>query len=102
MVGLQDALAHFNKGIAGWYGWINLEDGEVYSNLKLNDDTAVMPTEEEVNAKIAELTIPEWSLNRQAEYPSLQDCIHALLDGGDTLTDLQAQRQAVKDAYPKG
>jgi len=43
-----------------------------------------------------------WIRNRQAEYPSLQDCIHALLDGGDTLTDLQAQRQAVKDAYPKG
>ena len=102
MIGLQDALAHFNKGIAAWYGWINLEDGEVYSNLKLNDETAVMPTEEEVNAKIAELTVPEWKLNRQAEYPSLEDCIHALLDGGDTLTDLQAQRQAVKDAYPKG
>ena len=42
-----------------------------------------------------------WIRNRQAEYPSLQDCIHALLDGGDTLTDLQAARQAVKDAYPK-
>ena len=102
MISLQDALGEFNKGIAGWYGWINLEDGEVYSNLKLNDDTAVMPTEEEVNAKIAELTIPEWSLNRQAEYPSLQDCIHALLDGGDTLTDLQAARQVVKDNNPKG
>ena len=42
-----------------------------------------------------------WLRNRQAEYPSLQDCIHALLDGGDTLTDLQAARQAVKDANPK-
>jgi hypothetical protein len=42
-----------------------------------------------------------WLYGRQAEYPSLQDCIHALLDGGDTLTDLQAARQAVKDAYPK-
>jgi len=98
---LQQALAHFNKDKHQWYGWINLEDGEVYSNLKLNDETAIMPTEEEVNAKIAELTIPEWSLNRQAEYPSLQDCIHALLDGGDTLTDLQAQRQVVKDNHPK-
>ena len=98
---LQDALAYFNIDKHQWYGWINLEDGEVYSNLKLNDETAVMPTEEEVNAKIAELTIPEWSLNRQAEYPSLQDCIHALLDGGDTLTDLQAQRQVVKDNHPK-
>ena len=43
-----------------------------------------------------------WIRNRQAEYPSLQDCIHALLDGGDTLTDLQAARQAVKDKFPKG
>jgi len=99
---LQQALAHFNTDIPQWYGWINLADGEIYSNLKLNDETAVMPTEEEVNAKIAELTIPDWKLNRQAEYPSLQDCIHALLDGGDTLTDLQAARQAVKDKYPKG
>ena len=101
MPGLQDALAHFNKGIHQWYGWIDTADGEVYSNLKLNDETAVMPTEEEVNAKIAELTVPDWKSNRQSEYPSLQDCIHALLDGGDTLTDLQAARQAVKDAHPK-
>ena len=43
-----------------------------------------------------------WKYNRELEYPSLQDCIHALLDGGDTLTDLQAARQAVKDKYPKG
>ena len=102
MANLQDALAFFNTDKPQWYGWINLADGEVYSNLKLNDETATMPTEEEVNAKIAELTVPDWKLNRQAEYPSLQDCIHALLDGGDTLTDLQAARQAVKDKYPKG
>ena len=99
---LQRALAHFNTDKHQWYGWKNLEDGEVYSNLKLNDETAVMPTEEEVNAKIAEITVPDWKVNRQKEYPSLQDCIHALLDGGDTLTDLQAARQAVKDKYPKG
>jgi hypothetical protein len=98
---LQQALAFFNTDKPQWYGWINLEDGEVYSNLKLNDETAVMPTEEEVNAKIADLTVPDWKLNRLAEYPSLQDCIHALLDGGDTLTDLQAARQAVKDNNPK-
>ena len=39
--------------------------------------------------------------NRQKEYPDIIDCIHALLDGGDTLTDLQAKRQAVKEKYPK-
>jgi hypothetical protein len=99
---LQEALAYFNTDKPQWYGWKNLEDGEVYSNLKLNDETATMPTEEEVNAKIAEITVPDWKVNRKKEYPSLQDCIHALLDGGDTLTDLQTARQAVKDKYPKG
>jgi hypothetical protein len=59
MASLQDALAYFNTDKHQWYGWKNLEDGEVYSNLKLNDDTAVMPTEEEVNAKIAELNVIE-------------------------------------------
>ena len=44
----------------------------------------------------------EWKRNRQAEYPSHNDCLHALLDGGDTLTELQTKRQAVKDKYPKG
>jgi len=42
-----------------------------------------------------------WLKNRLEQYPSLQDCIHALLDGGDTLTDLQAARQLVKDNNPK-
>ena len=96
---LQLALAHFNIDKHQWYGWENLDGEEVYSNIVLLDDTAIMPTEEEVNAKIAEL---QWLENRISEYPSVQDCIHALLDGGDTLTDLQAQRQAVKDKYPKG
>ena len=42
-----------------------------------------------------------WKRNRQAEYPNHEDCIHALLDGGDTLTDLQTKRTAVKEKYPK-
>ena len=49
----------------------------------------------------AEYDAKDWERNRLEQYPSLQDCIHALLDGGDTLTDLQAARQLVKDTYPK-
>tara|TARA_R100000315_G_scaffold42874_1_gene18870 strand:+ start:538 stop:834 length:297 start_codon:yes stop_codon:yes gene_type:complete len=67
---LQKALGYFNTDIQQWWGWKNLEDGEVYSNIKLNDETAVMPTEEEVNAKIAELTVIE---NRQNAYASISD-----------------------------
>ncbi len=49
----------------------------------------------------AEHDAEEWKRNRQAEYPSHEDCIHALLDGGDTLTELQAKRTATKTKYPK-
>jgi len=69
-------------------------------------DERTQPTDEEIATKKTELQAEydakDWERNRQAEYPSLEDCIHALLDGGDTLTDLQAARQAVKDQYPKG
>ena len=59
----------------------------------------------DIEAKMAELQTAydalEWKRNRQAEYPNHEDCIHALLDGGDTLTDLQAKRQIIKDKHPK-
>ena len=49
----------------------------------------------------AEYDADEWKRKRLLEYPSIIDCIHALLDGGDTLTELQEKRQAVKTKYPK-
>ena len=62
-------------------------------------------TNEQILAKQAELQAEydalEWKRNRQKEYPNHEDCIHALLDGGDTLTDLQTKRTTVKDKYPK-
>jgi len=103
---LQEALAFFNTDKHQWYGWINLEDGEVYSNLKLNDETAVMPTEEEVNAKIAEL---QWEQNRRNGYPAIGDQLDMLfhaIDGDETLktqfADFHTALKAVKDQYPKG
>ena len=70
----------------------------------LSDDIT-QPTDEAIvteQARLqAEYDAKDWERNRQAQYPSLQDCIHALLDGGDTLTDLQLARQLVKDTYPK-
>jgi len=71
----------------------------------LSDDVT-QPSKADIQAKLDELQAAEdakqYQRDRLTEYPSLQDCIHALLDGGDTLTDLQAARQAVKDKYPKG
>jgi len=55
---LQLALGTFNTGKSQWYGWKKNYTGDKrmsYENLVLNDDTATMPTEAEVNAKIQEL-----------------------------------------------
>ena len=69
----------------------------------LNGTTPI--TNETILAKQAELQADyealEWKRNRQKEYPNHEDCIHALLDGGDTLTDLQAKRTVIKNKYPK-
>jgi hypothetical protein len=59
----------------------------------------------DIEAKMVELQAEydaeQWKRNRQAEYPSHEDCIHALLDGGETLENLQTLRQTIKTKYPK-
>ena len=61
---LQKALATFNTDKPQWYGWKKYNDDGTkipndqrmcYECLILNDNTATMPTEAEVNAKIQEL-----------------------------------------------
>ena len=41
----------------------------------------------------------EYQRKRKPEYPSLEECVHAILD--DKLEELQAKRLAVKEKYPK-
>ena len=62
------------------------------------------PSEADIDAKVAELKAEydaqEYARKREAEYPSLQECVHAILD--DTLDALQAKRAEIKTKYPKG
>ena len=62
------------------------------------DSNPTSITKDQIKAKINET---QYQRDRKKEYPSHEDCIHALLDGGDTLTDLQAKRTAIKEKYPK-
>ena len=41
----------------------------------------------------------EYARNRKVEYPSIEECVHAILD--DDLENLQILRQAVKNKFPK-
>jgi len=61
---LQSALRQFNTDTPNWYGWKKEDDNGnkipndqrmTYANIKIIKDGATMPTEAEVNAKIAEL-----------------------------------------------
>ena len=100
-----------------------MSDTVIKAILKINPNAEVSISENDINTIVwengttpipkadietkmdelqAEYDAEEWKRNRQAEYPSHEDCIHALLDGGETLTELQAKRQQVKDKYPKG
>ena len=79
-------------------------DGDDINSITWDNGTTPIPKadiEAKINELQAEYDAEEWKRNRQAEYPTLQDCIHALLDGGDTLTELQAKRTATKTKYPK-
>ncbi len=96
---IEDILVTLHEG--QWFGF----NGEkTYDNLWVADGYD-KPTEQELNTllstKQSEYDAKDWLRNRQEEYPSLINCIHALLDGGETLSDLQAERQAIKDRYPK-
>lgn len=42
----------------------------------------------------------EYARKRKAEYPTIEECVHAMLDDG--LVELQEKRAAVKAKYPKG
>ena len=75
------------------------EDG---TRMKYHDGQTP-PTEKEIDTELARLQAEydaqEYARKREAEYPSIQECVHAILD--DDLTALQEKRQAIKTKYPK-
>ena len=93
---LQKALGHFNIGIHQWWGWKDLEKAQTYNNVKVLNETAIMPTEEEVNAKIEELTVIE---NRQNAYPPIADQLHEIYHNGIDAWKVIIKK--VKDDNPK-
>ena len=100
------------------YNWYTFGGNEqIFSNLALtsNYGTAtglidnpikVLPTEAECEAGLQKL-IKDWEAReykqkRLAEYPSINDCVHAILDNKNGELDaLQAKRKTIKDKFPK-
>jgi len=100
---LEDYLCTLHTG--GWFGFNNLngdDANKTYANLIIHSADA-KPTEQEctdgVSALQSTYDAQAYARSRKAEYPSIEECVHAILD--DDLTALQVKRQAVKDKYPK-
>ncbi len=67
------------------------------------DGNVVVLDEAKITTEVTRLQV-EWdnqdyARKRKEEYPSIEECVHAILDG--ELDDLQIKRQAVKNKYPK-
>jgi len=100
---MDDVLINLHKG--AWWRYTDWNN-RTYANLRVSEGfDYTLPTEEELNAQVTQLQVDydskDYARKRETEYPSLKDCIHALLDGGDTLTNIQSLRQSIKTKYPK-
>ena len=105
---IQDALLTFNVGIFQWYGWKDTKNGMVYSNIKINKDTATMPSESEVNAKFTEfkaeydLQIATWNLNRKKAYGNIEEQLDMMYwDNVNSTTKWKDHVAKVKSDNPK-
>jgi hypothetical protein len=110
---INDALCQLHRN--SWYKYTDNKN-QTYANLRLSDKIGVggvmvdnpvteLPSEEVLNAKLKELQDTFDAFNndvlvaRRKEYPSIEECVHAILD--DNLIVLQEKRTAVKLKYPK-
>ena len=73
-----------------------------YDTIRWTEGTDVI-SKADVEAKVAELQIEydaqDYARKRKPEYPSIEECVHAILD--DTLTELQTKRAEIKLKHPK-
>jgi hypothetical protein len=80
--------------------WTQRHDG----SFDWSSDDITQPTQSEIDAEVirlqTEYDAQAYSRKREAEYPSVQECVHAILD--DDLDALQAKRADIKTKYPKG
>ena len=97
---IEDALSLYHN--EQWFTWSD-HNNKVYENIVVTNPDVKLPTEKELTDALAkqqsDYDAKEYARKRQAEYPSIQECVHAILD--DDLTALQEKRQAVKTKYPK-
>ena len=98
------AIQAVRKSQDGGRSRVSVIDNDVNKIIWHDDNPTNITNQQILDKQVvlqADYDALQWKRNREKEYPNHEDCIHALLDGGDTLTDLQAQRTTIKEKYPK-
>jgi hypothetical protein len=89
------ALQSLGKGL-----WV--QHFGTYESIVWEDESQTV-SKEAIEQKQKELQTAydaqEYARSRKEEYPSIEDCIHAILD--NELDALQVKRQLIKVKYPK-
>jgi len=80
---------------------VSVEENNVDKIQWLEGTTPISKTEilNKQNELKTNYDAQEYQRKRQTEYPTIEECVHAILD--NDLENLQAKRQAVKEKYPK-
>ena len=81
--------------------WDGVSEYQVDGDLILADDNAYIGGEYNGSfvSRPVEPDTRTYADKRRPEYPSIEECVHAILD--DDLEALQAKRAEVKARYPK-
>ena len=94
---ISKALLNTNPGIEYRFYKDDIDTLEWLDKTK--NHTSIDIVKEEIKRLQVECDAKQYQRDRINEYPDLQECIHAILDG--ELTALQKKRSAVKDKFPK-
>ncbi len=81
--------------------WVIGEDNGTALTTKTNPHSEITwsKVDTEIKRLQADYDAQDYARKRKAEYPTIEECVHAILD--DTLTELQTKRAEVKAKYPK-
>ena len=98
MSNLEQALAGIHNG--QWWGWTDSNADKVLSNVTVHDNSKTLPTQKEIDSKIAEIKLNELRMERnniltQSDWVVIKE----REEGGSVsnFADWKTYRQALRD-----
>jgi hypothetical protein len=101
---LKESLIYRRKAINALAGNDALYSDSFSGIINWRSDPSKQPTEEQIQAKLAELQADydakKYQRDRKLEYPTIEELVVALYDESDKASIIE-RRNAVKAKYPK-